>query len=180
VVFNATDYQQDFPQHTVYLVNYRGYDKSTGKPSEQALYEDALLIYDHIKPHHQHISVIGRSLGSGVATFLATQRTITRMILVTPYDSVLSVAQAHYPMYPIHWMLHDSFDSLSRAPQIKTPSLIILAEHDSVIPKIHSIRLIKAFSENSPSLITIANSNHDNLIHRASYHTALQQFVSTP
>jgi len=180
VVFNAPYYQQNFPHYTIYLVNYRGYDKSEGKPSEKALYEDALHLYDRIQPHHAHVSVIGRSLGSGVATFLATQRAIRRMILVTPYDSVMSLAKANYPMYPIDWMLSQRFDSLSRVPQIKIPSLIVMAEHDSVIPQAHSINLINAFSPHSPRVVTIANSNHDDLIHRASYHTALQQFLNTP
>jgi len=78
VVYNAADYIKDFPDHTIYLVNYRGYGGSSGSPDEQALYSDALYIYDQIKSKHHNVSVIGRSLGSGIATYIASKRSIKK------------------------------------------------------------------------------------------------------
>ena len=134
VAGSAPHFIKIFPDHTVYLVNYRGYGGSTGNPTEQALYSDALFIYDKISKKHKNISVIGRSLGTGVATFLASKRAITKMILVTPYDSFQNLAQQQYPIYPISFLLKDKYNSSSRVKDINSATLIILAEHDSVIP----------------------------------------------
>ena len=57
--------------YSINLVNYRGYGQSSGQPTEQNLFADALFIYDQVKPKHQQVSAIGRSLGSGVAVHLA-------------------------------------------------------------------------------------------------------------
>lgn len=76
--------------------NYRGYARSTGKPSEKILFADSLLIADFLentlKIFPKDTFIMGRSLGTGVATYLASQKTFAGVILITPYDSVESVA----------------------------------------------------------------------------------------
>ena len=73
VVYNATDFLLAFPLHTVYLFNYRGYGGSSGQPTEKGIYSDALLLFDKVQGKQTKISVMGRSLGSGAATFLASK-----------------------------------------------------------------------------------------------------------
>jgi uncharacterized protein len=75
----------------VVVVNYRGYGGSTGEPGQKALYDDGLAIYDYaikrgVPP--EHIVVMGRSLGSGVASMLAGARPVRAAILITPFDSL--------------------------------------------------------------------------------------------
>ena len=91
-----------FPDRTVYLLSYRGYGASEGQPGEAALFGDALALYDAARARHprRRYAVIGRSLGSGVASYLASQRPVERLALVTPFDSLAEVAQAHYPVVP--------------------------------------------------------------------------------
>ena len=83
------------------LVNYRGYGHSEGRPSEARLFADAVRLYDWAAGQagvDARRSVgMGRSLGSGVAIYLATQRTLAGLVLVTPFDSITAVAQRHYP-----------------------------------------------------------------------------------
>ena len=74
------------------------------------------------------ISVIGRSLGSGVACYLAAHRKIQHMALVTPYDSMTSLAQTHYPIFPVRWLLKDRFESSKLANSIDSETLVLLAE----------------------------------------------------
>lgn len=173
---NITSFDQAFPGHTVYLANYRGYGGSSGSPSEQALCDDALAIYDAISTQYQSISVIGRSLGSGVAVYLATQRKIDKLVLVTPYDSVKNVAQSHYPIFPVNWLLKDRFDSLSRAPQLTQPVLILLAEQDNTVPRKHSEALIKAINPELTQVEVIAGSDHGSISSRSQYLNSLSQF----
>ena len=176
VVNNAHNFTKIFPHHTVYLVNYRGYGGSTGTPTEQALYSDAQHIYDVVANRHQQISVIGRSLGTGVATFLASTRTVNKMVLITPYDSIQNMAQDMYPVYPISLLLKDKYNSSDRIKNVKSTTLIILAEHDAVIPSKYSTRLINAFPPAQIRVEVIKGAGHNSLSQKAQYYSLLQQF----
>ena len=106
---------------------YRGYAGRAGAPTEDGLFEDALAAYDAVVDlavHDGRKAVLGRSLGSGVAVYLASQRPIDRLALVTPYDSITNVARGHYPWLPVRWLLKYPFDSASRADQTPVPLLI--------------------------------------------------------
>ncbi|KOR30019.1 hypothetical protein TI03_00655 [Achromatium sp. WMS1] len=175
---NGPLFQSLFPHHSTYLVNYRGYGGSPGRPTEASLYKDALAVYDRIQTRHQTISVIGRSLGSGVATYVAANRPTNKLVLVTPFDSIEEVAQTMYPFYPISWMLIDKFDSLSRVLAIEAPTLILLSEQDRVVPHRHSLRLAQAFSPDQVSLMVIPHTNHINLNLSSAYGKALQTFLA--
>ncbi len=178
VVFNAPDYLRHFPSFSVYLVNYRGYGGSSGSPAEQALYADALFIFDQLKQRHHHISVVGRSLGSGIATFLASKREIHNLVLVSPYDSIKNVAQGHYPIYPMGLLLKDKYESLHRVKAIKAPTLIVIAERDHVIPFSHSSRIIEAFPSSQVAVKIINGADHNNFLNLDEYMLTLKAFLS--
>lgn len=177
VVANAEEFADQFPGVTTYLVNYRGYGGSSGKPAESAIYADALAVYDHVKQRHDQISVAGRSLGSGVATYLATQRAIESVVLITPYDSVLSLAKSRYAIFPVKILLKDHYDSLSRVDDIQARILVIAAEHDEVIPMIHTQRLIDAIGKDRVVLKIINGSGHNDVSGSAEYHAAIRSFL---
>ena len=132
------------------LVNYRGYGRSTGRPSERALFRDALRVYDYAASHADvdggRIVAMGRSLGSGVAIYLATERPLRGLVLVTPFDSIAAVGQRHYPFLPVRWLLRHPFDSLSRAPAIHAPMISLAAGRDAVIPPVHAARLYERWA----------------------------------
>jgi len=129
------------------LINYRGYGGSEGSPSESTISADALRWYDHaaaeLKP--QKISAFGRSLGSGAAVVVASQRKVDGVVLVTPFDSLVEVARRHYPFLPVSLMLRHQFDSIGRAPKIAAPLLCIAAQRDEVIPSSHARKLYDAW-----------------------------------
>jgi pimeloyl-ACP methyl ester carboxylesterase len=89
------------------------------------------------------VVLIGRSLGTGVATYLTTKRKTDGIILVTPYDSMTSVAQEKYPLIPIKFVLKHTFDSISRTPEIKTPVLSLVASDDDIVPPWHAKALLE-------------------------------------
>jgi hypothetical protein len=149
---NAEDVAQSIPslsrllpRHTIYFVHYRGYGGSTGSPSEKGLYEDALNLYDHVQGNHQGISAIGRSLGSGVAIHLASNRMLEKLVVVTPYDSIEALAKKSLPLFPVSLLLKDKYRSLDLAPGIKTPTMVVIAGRDEVIPRSSTDRLVAAF-----------------------------------
>jgi len=158
--------------------NYRGYGRSEGKPGETELFADALQIYDYAVSRAQGgcVAVMGRSLGSGVAVYLAARRPLAGVILVSPYDSVESVARDVYPYLPIGLMLRHRFDSLSRAPGIKTPLLCLVAGDDRVIPRLHSERLYAAWG-GPRQWREIHRADHGSLAGEPEYWRAIATFL---
>ncbi len=174
----SADYiAQQFPKITCYLMDYRGYGSSTGKPSQKAIFSDALALYDRVKKKHERISVGGRSLGTGVAVYVAAQRDVSKLALITPYDSIADVAQGRYPMYPVSLLLKDTYDSLSFVSQIKSKTFIILAQNDKVVPRRYSQKLIDAFKKEQLKVDMIQNRGHIDISDDARYYKIMQDFI---
>jgi pimeloyl-ACP methyl ester carboxylesterase len=149
------------------VVNYRGYGESGGAPSERALFADAIALYDRgiARPDVDRTRVVamGRSLGTGVATWLASQRPLAGVVLVSPYDSLIAIAQKVYPFLPVRLLLKHRFDSISRAPSIRTPLLALAASRDTLIPPESSRRLVQAWG--GPARLEVLEGRDHNDIH---------------
>jgi uncharacterized protein len=137
----------------VLAVSYRGYGSSEGFPTEMGLYADGRAAMQFLRfqkiPGHQ-IILYGESLGSGIATQLATEFDISALILEAPYTSMVNVAQEHYPLIPIKYLLKDIFDSESKISKVTAPVLIFHGECDDVIPIHHGKKLfslVKGFKK---------------------------------
>ncbi|MGR9552360.1 alpha/beta hydrolase [Rhizobium leguminosarum] len=116
-------------------ISYRGYPGSTGSPSEQGLLTDGIAAFDWLSAHGgSEIIVLGRSLGTGVAVNTAAKRPAAGTILVSPYLSVLSVAQTHYPFLPVEVLLKDPFRSDLNIGKVGQPKLFLHGRLDDSIP----------------------------------------------
>lgn len=176
VEYNAELFERILPNVSVYLLPYRSYSGNTGEVTEENCYRDALNLYDHIKSRHGSINAFGRSLGSGVATYLASQRKIDKLILVTPYDSMINVAQDKYAFFPISFILKDRYESWRRAPIIESAVLVIIAGRDEVIPRAHSENLISHFKQ-KPEVIVFDNADHNTPSDSTQYDRAISEFI---
>jgi pimeloyl-ACP methyl ester carboxylesterase len=150
-----------FPGHAIYLLHYRGYGGSSGKPSEDALFADGLALFDKARAEHPNIVIVGRSLGAGVAVHVASLRPAARLVLVTPFDSLQELAARQFPYLPISWLLQDKFESWRYAPQVRAPTLILAAEHDEIIPRASTELLHSRFASGLASLRIVAGTGHN-------------------
>lgn len=169
VAYSLPELAAAFPDHALYLMHYRGYGGSTGKPTEAALVADALALFDQVLTAHSQIAVVGRSLGSGVAVQLASQRPVARLVLVTPYNSILEMAQAQFFFLPVRWLLLDKFESWKFAGKVSAPTLLIAAQHDEVIPRLSTEALLGHFPAGVASLRVIAGAGHNTISNRPEY-----------
>lgn len=146
-VSEMLNHKDKFAGWSVLLINYRGYGLSEGQPSENKLYQDALYLYDVFTARNDidgnQVLAYGRSLGTGVATYLAVERDIRGVVLVSPYDSIKKVAQEKLPLVPVDLLLQQKFNSESRADKINAPLLCLATEGDKVIPLHHSQNLFE-------------------------------------
>jgi uncharacterized protein len=163
VSWSAGELEAAFPDRDLYLMHYRGYGGSSGRPSEAALFADALALFDLARASHQSVVVVGRSLGSGVAVYLASRRPVTRLVLVAPFDSVLEVAARAFWFVPVRWLLRDRFESTKYAADVTAPTTIIAAEHDVEIPRSHTEALLRRFRPGVATLSVIAGVGHNTI-----------------
>jgi uncharacterized protein len=106
--------------------------------------------------------LVGRSLGTGVATSVAARRPVRAVVLISPYDSMVALAGHHYPVLPVRWLLRHRFESIERAPGITAPLLAIAGERDEVVPLASSRRLHDAWG-GPKRWLAIPEANHDDL-----------------
>ena len=168
---------QAFLNNAAYYVNYPGYGGSTGSPNETSITQAARDVYKYVSAKHRSVAVVGRSLGTGVAIKLASEETVSHLILISPYDSITNVATEHYPFFP-KWLIKDKFDSLSRVENIRVSTLIILAKDDEVIPIKHSNKLINAFKSTAPIARIYNAANHNNLHLKEGFMPMIRDFLN--
>ena len=169
VTLGIAELAKAFPEHALYLLQYRGYGQSGGKPTEAALVADGLALFDLAQREHAAVEVVGRSLGTGVAMQVASARPVARLVLVTPYDSLLAVAQSRFPFLPVSWLLLDRFESSQHAPRVTAPTHVIAAERDEVIPRASTERLLARFAPGIATLTVIANADHNSVSEQPEY-----------
>lgn len=177
----APDVEAIYGHRAVLLMNYRGYGHSGGTPSERAIVGDALELYDWIAARADldtaHIALHGRSLGSGVAVQVAAARPACRVVLTSPYDSVSDVASRIYPWLPVRWLARHPFDSAARAPQVRVPAQIFIAENDTLIPPAHSERLAGLWGA-PVERVRLPGRGHDDVMLDPRYAPALRGFLA--
>jgi pimeloyl-ACP methyl ester carboxylesterase len=163
-----------FPDRSLYTMNYRGYGGSTGSPSETVLVADALMLFDHVHADHTKIVVIGRSLGSGVAVQIASQRPVERLVLITPYDSLLTIAAGQFGFFPLRWLMLDKFESWRYAPKVTAPTQLIAAQNDEVIPLASTQALYDHFPQSVATLTMIPGVGHNTISESPEYIPAMR------
>jgi len=178
---NREDFARWFPDRSVYLVAYRGYGASEGEPHEEALTADAVALFDHVRGRHpnQRIAAIGRSLGSGVAAQLASRRPLDRLALITPFDSMVATARAHYPLFPVGSLLEERYESDRALREFRAPLLILHAGRDAVVPEANTRRLIGALST-PPRVHRFDEADHNDIQADPRYAVALVEFMRGP
>lgn len=168
------------PVDALLLINYRGYGLSEGRPGETDLVADALWVLDTITARlglaPEQVVLMGRSLGTGVAVQVASRRDVAGLILVTPFDSLVSVARKHYPFLPAGRLLKHRFDSLSLAPRQTQPALMLVAAEDAIIPNPCSQRLVDAWG-GEVSAVSLPGAGHNDIHLSSPYWVAIDTFL---
>ncbi|HVU56716.1 MAG TPA: alpha/beta fold hydrolase, partial [Puia sp.] len=150
--------------YEIWMMDYPGYGKSTGKFSEENLYAQALVLYKlaRSKWRPDQIIIYGKSLGTGVAAQLADVRDCRRLILECPYYSMTSLVRHYMPIWPVGSMLHFKFPTWQHLPQVTAPITIFHGASDGVVPYSNASRL-KPLLKKGDEFITIDGGGHNDL-----------------
>jgi len=166
-----------FPDREIVMLHYRGYGGSAGTPTEADITADAAGLFDKVRAEHSDVVVIGRSLGTGVAARLASTRPVSRLVLVTPYDSLVGLAQREFPIFPVRWILIDKYESWRYVPKIAAPVLFLRAEHDQIIPAESTAALLARFPAGQACEVLVPGAGHNSIAEYPIYVRALSGFA---
>jgi fermentation-respiration switch protein FrsA (DUF1100 family) len=145
-----------------YIMSYRGFSGSTGKPSEAANVADAKRAYNDLTSMGvapRDIIIYGESLGSGVAVQVAAEKPCGGIVLDAPYTSIVEVAASQYPWLPVRPMLLDRYESEKHIANVRCPVLVIHGELDDIIPVAMGRRLFDTANE-PKKIVTFPRAGH--------------------
>ena len=151
---------------SVLMVEYRGYGRSEGEPSEAGIYADADAVWrwltEERKVAPEKIILYGKSLGGGPATHLAVSFRPKALVLQSTFTSIPDMAKRVLPLVP-RFLIQTQFDNESKLPNVEVPTLIIHSRADDLIPFEQSERNVRA-AKNLVSHLVFDGYGHNNLV----------------
>lgn len=167
----------------VLILDYRGYGRSSGSPSEKGLYRDAEAAYDYLTRERsvppEQLLVFGRSLGAAVAAQLASERPVGGLILESGFTSVPDLGAELYPFLPVRLLARYDYDTGEALSKVEAPVLVIHSRDDDIIPFSHGRALFEAAPEPRQFLELEGDHNTGFLRSRERYVRGLEQFLKT-
>lgn len=165
----------------VFIIDYRGYGKSEGRPSEAGLYLDARAAWDYLIEHRgisaDRIIIFGKSLGSAPAIDLAAQTSPAGLIVQSGFTSVADVAATILPFFP-RFLLRTKMESQRKIPDVRCPKLFVHSPADEIIPYRLGRRLFEAASEPKQFYEVTGASHNDTFeVGGRKYLETLQRFI---
>jgi len=164
----------------VFIIDYRGYGHSEGKPSEQGSYRDALAAWNYLTQDQgidpQRIVIFGRSLGGAIAAWLAVEVSPQALILESTFSSVRDMARIAFPYLPAG-LARIQYDTVSRIASITCPILLMHSPQDEIIPFELSQKLLAAAPGQTTFFSLQGGHNDAHVVSGAAYASALSHFI---
>lgn len=166
-------------KYDIVIMDYRGYGKSTGKISEQKLYEDAQLFYNYVLERYTEgqITIYGRSIGTGIAVKIAAHNQPGHLILETPYYNMKDVAESWLPYFPTSKVLRYKIPSNKFIQNVACDITIYHGTDDRVVPYKSGKRLFNSIPISNKRMITIPKGSHNDLIRFEEYLTTIDNVL---
>ncbi len=168
--------------YSVFIYDYRTYGPSTGRLTEWNMYQDTAVVWNYLtEVKHtppEHIILHGRSLGTAMATWVATQTSPAAVILESGFTSMTEMAQNLYGWLPIRLLLQWNYDNLGRIRNISTPILIIHSPDDEIVPFSYAQRLYDAAVSKKQFLKISGNHLEGYMENRDKYASGIKNFIS--
>jgi fermentation-respiration switch protein FrsA (DUF1100 family) len=163
-----------------FIIDYRGYGRSEGKPSEQGTYHDAQTAYEYLTQQRKlaprSIVAYGESLGCAIAADLASKVEVRGLVLEEGFTSTGDVGQGMFPFLPVRRLIRNKYDTISKVPSIHVPLLILHSREDTLINFSHAQRLFAA--ANDPKQLVELHGGHNDAfaVSALTYRAALSKF----
>jgi uncharacterized protein len=164
--------------YEVWVQDYPGFGKSTGEITEKKLYDQAFQVKKMVDVQFASESIIiyGKSLGTGIAAYIASNTKAKMLILETPYYSIPALFNCYAPIYPSSSMANFKIPTNEYLQDVKYPIVIFHGTKDGVIPY-RSASKLKAFLKPSDKFITVPDATHININATYIYYAAIDSLL---
>lgn len=165
-------------QYDLFIVDYRGYGKSDGKIiSEAQLFKDVQVVYDYLKQSYREdqIQIVGYSLGSGMASWLAAHNSPKRLLLVAPYVSFTDLKNHYIPFVP-NFLVKFPLNNMAHLAAVKCPVTLFHGTNDEVIPFVSSKKLAQVNPTNI-QLVTLEGEGHRGAIFNNVFRSTVRRML---
>lgn len=163
------------------ILDYRGFGRSEGHPTERGTYRDAIAGWRWLTQQRglspQQIVVVGRSLGGAIAAWLAARVQPAGLILEASFTSIVALGQYHYPWAPIGWLSRFRYNTAAQLERVTCPVLIAHGGLDDIVPFSHAERLAQSVPGASELLTLDGGHNDAMLVSRQHYVEKLADFI---
>jgi fermentation-respiration switch protein FrsA (DUF1100 family) len=183
-ISHRLDYLRMFHRlrYSSFIIDYRGYGRSSGSPSEAGTYRDAAAAWEHLTAKRGiaagDIVLFGESLGGAVASWLAARTTPRALVMHSTFTSAPDLGAQVYWFLPVRLISRFRYDNLSRLAEVKAPVLIIHSREDDIVPYAHGERLYQAAPE-PKQLLTLRGGHNDAFVFvRDEWVRALDEFLA--
>lgn len=167
----------------VFIIDYRGYGTSTGRPGEEGTYRDALAAWTYLTQRKrltpERIVLFGESLGGSIAAWLAARHAPAGLVLYASFTSVPDMARALYPMFPATWLARYRYDTRTALGSVTSPVLIMHSPEDEIVPFSHAQALLA--SARGPKRLVALRGGHNEAVSlsRDLYVRGIGEFLQT-
>lgn len=165
---------------SVMVFDYRGFGRSSGKPSEQGTYRDAEAAYEHLTKVRgvdpKDIVIYGESLGCAVAVEMAARRKAGALVIESPFTSVVDMGEVVLPWLPARWIVKFRYDNLAKIGKVACPLLVMHSPGDDIVPYAMGRKLFEAASEPKEFFALRGDHNEGFLTTGAAYGERLKKF----
>lgn len=180
VTFDLDFLAKTFKHQNIYTVNYPGYGKSEGHSDENLITSLLRNFINNLGLDKKKLTIVGRSLGTGFATKLASEfNNVESLILVTPYYSMESLANGHYPFMPrilTSMFMKNKIETFKYAKKLNIPVLVIYAKGDEVVFNNHTEDLIDIISKKE--VVLVENEDHQSVLMSIKTMDSIQDFLN--
>jgi pimeloyl-ACP methyl ester carboxylesterase len=158
---------------------YRGYPRSAGTVSADAILRDALAIYDWSARRHPSspIFVFGQSLGTAPAVHVAANRAVSGTVLVSPFKSMLAIVEGRMPFFPISLGLRSPLRSDLDMPNVTSPVIVFHGDRDDIVP-LASGKELAALAPAAPRFVVVKNAGHIDALFGGVMVVAINRFIA--
>lgn len=165
---NLRDYYIDFfpKDYHIIVEEYPGFglNSTLSISQENLINHSRKLMHYTIDKYGKNIIIVGESIGTGIATQMANEFNISKLLLFTPYSTLLDVVQNKFWYAPAFLLLKDNYDSVKNLHNYKGNILLVIAENDRIIPAKHAFSLYDSIEGNKDKIV-VKNAGHNTWIH---------------
>lgn len=166
----------------VFIIDYRGYGKSSGRPGEKRTYEDAMAAWKYVTEERAVAAadtvIFGRSLGGAVAAWLASETQPRALILESAFTSVVDMGKHYYPILPVKLVTRIRYPTIDYLARVKCPVLIAHSAEDDIVPYKFGKRLYEAAGEPKAFLEMRGGHNDGWITTGGAYLRGLDEFIT--